>query len=270
MIRIIISLICFSCLMMNTDASGQQLKKANPYGGHIQLRQFIKDEMVYPAESYNAGREGKVGLTIRIDESGSVKDIKIFQSVSADIDREAIRIMNKVLWEPAEYMGRNIADQLDIYIKFHIKRYRKSCRERGYDETEYLFKPVDFSNRIYNHDEVDKLPQLLFEDETMTLSRFINENIEYPEEARQYSISGTETVEFIVEPHGRISNLRSVQYVGAGCCEETMRLVKMLKWCPGILNNQAVRVRMKLNITFNLSNESDIRVVPSYLNQSMH
>lgn len=247
----------------------QQLKQAEPYGGKYQLKQFIKEEMVYPEQSYSDKIKGTVGISLQISESGEVNRIKVYQSVNEELDKEALRIIKKILWEPASYMGANVVDQQTVTIKFDPKKYDRICKERGYKDIIYPFTPVDLSNKIYKPDEIDKIPTLVFNEESMTLSRFITKNIQYPQEAKQYNISGTETVEFIVEPSGHTSNLRAVNYIGAGCCEETMRLIKLLKWYPGIHDDKAVRVRMSISITFNLSNDSQLKVVPSYLNSSM-
>ncbi len=67
----------------------------------------------------------------------------------------------------------------------------------------------------------------------------------------EHNLSGTETVEFIVEASGRISNIRPIAHIGGGCCEEAVRLVKLLKWYPGIKGNMAVRTSVSINITFN-------------------
>ena len=52
--------------------------------------------------------------------------------------------------------------------------------------------------------------------------------------------------------------------LGGGCTEEAIRLIKMLKWKPGIKDNMAVRTKMELDITFHLDADSKIKYQPSH------
>lgn len=247
----------------------QELIPSQPYGGAYQLKDFIKQEMVYPASAIQNKVEGDVDLIIYTDESGQVISIKVQHPVSPEIDSEAVRIMKKVLWQPAKYMGKTIPDSQVVTIRFDIKKYKRYCSDRGYTTLTYPHEPVDESYTIYSFKEVDTLPRLVFTDQTMTLGKFINQQIQYPEAAMKYSITGKETVTFVVEANGRISNVQPKDYIGAGCWEESVRLVKILKWHPGIKDNEAVRVSMSISITFNLTNKAGIHYLPIQLNNSM-
>jgi TonB family protein len=247
----------------------QELIPSQPYGGAYQLKDFIKQEMVYPATALENKVEGDVDLIIYTDESGQVISLKVQHPVSPEIDSEAVRIMKKVLWQPAKYMGKTIPDSQVVTIKFNIKKYNRYCMDRGYTTLNYPHEPVDESNIIYGFKEVDTVPKLVFTDQTMTLGKYINEQIQYPEAAMKYSITGKETITFVVESNGHISNVQPKDYIGAGCWEESVRLVKLLKWHPGINDNKAVRVSMSISITFNLTNKAGIHYVPIQLNNSM-
>lgn len=255
--------------VLPAESKAQMKTPANPYGGHRMLREFIRQELVYPENALKNNVKGTVGLNMSIDEEGNTQDIIIFQSVDPELDAEALRIMRKIMWEPALYMGTPIADFVYTEIEFNPKKYGRYCRERGFVRPVYPRLPVDSSDRVFSPTAVDTLPRLLFEEEGMTLSRFISRHIEYPEEAMRNNLSGTETVHFIVEPSGRISNVQPTKHLGAGCCEETVRLVKLLKWYPGIHENKAVRVMMNISITFNLTQNSDFLYIPTFLNNSM-
>ncbi|MCK5839010.1 MAG: energy transducer TonB [Bacteroidales bacterium] len=246
----------------------QNFIQAIPYGGQSQLKQFIKDEMVYPQEAIDNQVQGAVGVLVSIDETGKVTNMEVFENVDPLIDDEAVRILRKILWDPASYSGAATSSSYSVRIKFNIKKYFRNVKERGYVEHLFPFRPVDQSNDIYNYHELDSIPQLIFTSPSMTLAKFITNNIEYPKEAMQHNLSGTQTINFIIEPNGRVSNIRPKEYIGAGCCEEAVRLVKLMSWYPGIKNEKAVRVRSGISIQFNLSDDTDIRYVPTFLNSS--
>lgn len=82
---------------------------------------------------------------------------------------------------------------------------------------------------------------------------YLQKNIEYPYEARVANVSGKVYVSFIVEKDGSITNISIDRGLGAGCDEETVRVLrKMPKWKPGIQMNFPVRVQMRAAIDFYL------------------
>ncbi|MCK4679206.1 MAG: energy transducer TonB [Bacteroidales bacterium] len=262
------TLLIFVLCILPLTSLPQNFIQAIPYGGQPQLKQFIKEEMVYPQEAIDNQIQGAVGVFVSIDETGKVTNMEIFESVDPLIDAEALRILRKILWDPASYSGVASSSNYSVRIKFNIKKYFRNVKERGYADHLFPFRPVDQSNIIYNYNEVNSIPKLIFTSPSMTLAKFITKNIEYPKEAMQYNLTGTQTINFVIEPNGRVSNIRPKEYVGAGCCEEAVRLVKLLNWYPGIKNGKAVRVRSGISIQFNLSDDTDIQFVPTFLNNS--
>ncbi|MCB9285485.1 MAG: energy transducer TonB [Lewinellaceae bacterium] len=85
------------------------------------------------------------------------------------------------------------------------------------------------------------------------LVEFVYSNIQYPEEARNNSISGTVIIGFIVEKDGALSNLKIVRDIGGGCGQEGLRVIEMMpKWIPGTQRGTPVRVEYQLPIKFSV------------------
>ncbi len=83
--------------------------------------------------------------------------------------------------------------------------------------------------------------------------RFLQENIKYPEEAKELNIDGRVFVTFVVETDGSITDVKIVRGIGAGCDEEAIRVVKsMPRWVPGKQRGTPVRVQFNLPIRFKL------------------
>jgi TonB family protein len=79
----------------------------------------------------------------------------------------------------------------------------------------------------------------------------INQNLRYPEEARNKGISGRVFVQFVVRKDGSLADFKVAKGIGAGCDEEAVRAIKEgPTWVPGKENGQAVNVRMILPINF--------------------
>jgi TonB family protein len=71
---------------------------------------------------------------------------------------------------------------------------------------------------------------------------FIEQNLQYPEEAKANQLSGMVVVSFVIEKDGAVSNLRVTREIGGGCGEEAMRVIRsMPKWSPGKQDGKPVR-----------------------------
>ena len=83
--------------------------------------------------------------------------------------------------------------------------------------------------------------------------RFLQENIIYPEEAKETGAQGKVYVTFVVETDGSLTDVRVLRGVGYGCDEEAVRVIKaMPKWIPGRQRGVPVRVQFNLPIKFTL------------------
>lgn len=83
--------------------------------------------------------------------------------------------------------------------------------------------------------------------------KFLQDNIKYPEEAKELGVQGKVFVTFVVEVDGSITDVKVLRGIGAGCDEEAIRVVKsMPKWVPGKQRGVPVRVQFNLPIKFTL------------------
>ena len=234
----------------------QNTRPPGCYGGKRLMKEFLEEEMVYPREALEKGIEGKVELKFIVHEDGSVSDIQVIESVSEDIDAEAVRLLKKILWHPATEIGKPVAEVHWLDIQFKIKKYEKWVRQRGYDQYSYPYEPVDTSGKVYKREEIDQHPKPVFNSLDRDLGHFISSNLAYPEAAFRANVSGTVKLRFVVEPSGRISNIETIEAVGGGCTEEAIRVVKLIKWRPGIKEEMAVRTCLPLEITFDISKKT--------------
>ncbi|MBI9037444.1 MAG: TonB family protein [Bacteroidales bacterium] len=244
-------------LILSSSVFSQINSPASFYGGKKQLKDFISREMVYPKNSLNNKIEGKVELSFIINPDSTTSNLNIIKSVSPEIDAEAVRIFEKTLWIPAIYLEKVIPSEYSLEIDFKIKKYKKYCKQRAYTEFIYPYKNIDTSNIIYNLDKLDVAPYPIFKDRLYSFNDFIKDNMKYPEQAFSRSISGTVTVSFVIENHGKISNIYIENFIGGGCTEEAIRLINLLQWMPGIKDSKAVRTKMSLDIGFSLKNKSE-------------
>lgn len=118
---------------------------------------------------------------------------------------------------------------------------------------EYVPPPMEFEEKEVVEKEiftvVEQMPE--FPGGTAKMMKYLNENIDYPQMAREVGVQGTVFVTFVVEPDGSITNVRILRGIGSGCDEEAVRVVKsMPKWTPGKQRNKPVRVQFNLPVRF--------------------
>lgn len=83
------------------------------------------------------------------------------------------------------------------------------------------------------------------------LYKFIQQNLKYPQLAKENNITGRVFVQFVVEKDGSVSNVKAARDIGGGCGAEAVRVVKsMPKWTPGKQRGKAVRAAYTLPVNF--------------------
>lgn len=80
---------------------------------------------------------------------------------------------------------------------------------------------------------------------------YIAKNLRYPDVAAENGIQGRVFVQFVVEPDGRVSNVKVVRGVDPALDKEAMRVVENSpKWKPGKQRGKPVRVSFTFPIIF--------------------
>jgi periplasmic protein TonB len=83
---------------------------------------------------------------------------------------------------------------------------------------------------------------------------YLNNNIKYPQMARESGIQGRVFVTFVVERDGSVTDVKVLRGIGGGCDEEAVRVIQnMPKWEPGKQRGKPVRVQFNMPILFKLN-----------------
>ena len=89
------------------------------------------------------------------------------------------------------------------------------------------------------------------------LLSFLQDHIQYPEEAEKDSVEGKVVVSFVIEKDGSISNPQVVRGVHPLLDKEALRVVRLMpKWNPGMNNDLPIRVKSNVPVTFKLGERS--------------
>jgi protein TonB len=85
------------------------------------------------------------------------------------------------------------------------------------------------------------------------LDKYINNSVNYPQQAIDDDMSGIVHVSFIIDEQGNVTKAKVLDRasVGDGLDQEALRVVRaMPSWKPGKVNGKKVRTRMELPIAF--------------------
>ena len=212
-------------------------QQATPAMGKTELREFIKNQMIYPEQALSLGLYGKVELLCVIDADGNLIKSRSIEMTDKDLIREGKRLARGIVWNPARERNKPTEGEYILEIEFHPKKYSKWVKHRGWDRPDADW---DTSMQIFSYRNLTQLAKPVLP-EGATFADFIEKNIHTPDAAKRMGISGKVVLSFIVESDGSSSNFIVREYLGMGCTEEAIRVMKLLRWQPARKNEKAVR-----------------------------
>lgn len=84
-------------------------------------------------------------------------------------------------------------------------------------------------------------------------SKWVNQNLVYPEIAKENGVQGRVTMQFTVNPDGSVSNVKVLRGVDSSLDQEAVRVISMSpKWTPGKQRDRAVKVTYTFPVIFQL------------------
>lgn len=199
-------------------------------GGMDGLISYLSNNIKYPAEAKENGIQGKVFVNFVVTENGNVSNAKVLRGIGSGCDEEAIRVVSEMPnWTPGMQRGKNVKVSYNLPINFVL------------DEKD--------SDTIYKVVEI--MPE--FPGGKENLMKYLAENINYPEKAKEDGVKGRVFISFVVEKDGAVGGVKLLRGIGSGCDIEAMRVIKsMPNWKPGLSEGKPVRVQYNLPIKFQL------------------
>ena len=126
------------------------------------------------------------------------------------------------------------------------------ARANAQDKTEKTTqtrKDTTTDDKIY--EVCEQMPTYKGGEEAMM--RFLSQVTRYPQRAQDFGIQGCVVVGFIVEKDGSLTDVKVLRHVDIDLDAEALRVVKgMPKWIPGCQDEQLVRVRYNVPVSFRL------------------
>lgn len=236
-------------------ATAQSFLPPEPFGGEQSVKWLMEQELRIPEDQLAANVEGTVELTFTVRADGSMKDVRVTRSMGPVLDAEVLRVARLLRWHPASVGGSALDTERKLEVPISSKRYRKARSKASSASQAFLAFPADSSGEVLLRG-TDSLAAPQIPKGLRGLPTYLGENLRYPEDARRRDMQGKVGIEFVVEVSGSVSNLRTVEALGAGCDEEAMRLIRTIAWKPAFKSGKRVRSVMKMDIQFRLDANS--------------
>ena len=192
-------------------------------GGSVELITYIESEVVYPELAGKANINGVVNVDFVVEKDGSVSNVTVNDNLGYGCDEAAAKVVLRMpLWEPGYYFGEPVRTLLSV--------------------------PVPFKS---SYKIVENMPE--FPGGRKAMYAFLNENLVYPEIAKEQKVEGQVIVSFVVGANGSLSKIELAKGIGSGCDEEALRLVSIMPaWVPGFHHGKPVPVEYNLAVGFKL------------------
>ena len=216
-----------------TEEALQECEQMPEYpGGMGECMKFLSKNIKYPVEAMENNVQGRVIIQFVVKKDGSINDAKVAKSVDPLLDKEALRVINAMpKWKPGMHEGKAVNVMYTIPVAFKLTN--ESVDENGV----YMV--------------CDQMP--MYPGGMLECMKYLQKNIQYPQEAKEKGIQGRVIIQFIVEKDGSIKDTKVVRGVDSSLDNEALRVINaMPKWEPGKHKGEAVSVKYTVPVAFKL------------------
>lgn len=214
-------------------------------GGMEEMMKFLQQNIKYPKEAQEQGKQGRVIVQFVVNKDGSISNDTIVRSVDPLLDAEALRVVRSMPnWTPGKQKGKPVRVRFTLPVTFHLNG------DAPKQATE-VKQPEATDDKIFQ--VVEDQPE--FPGGMEGLMKHLSKEIKYPKEAQEKGTQGRVIVQFVVRKDGSITDAKIMKPVDPLLDAEALRVVsEMPNWIPGKQRGEAVNVRFTLPVMFRLSN----------------
>ena len=217
-------------------------------GGMGEMMKFLQQNVKYPKEAQDQGKQGRVIVQFVVNKDGSISNDTIVRSVDPLLDAEAIRVVRSMPnWTPGKQKGEAVRVRFTLPVTFRLEGGAESKPA----EVKQVVKTSTQGEEIFK--VVEQMPE--YPGGMGELMKFLQRNARYPKEAQEQGKQGRVVVQFVVEKDGSITDAKIAKSVDPQLDAEALRVVNaMPNWTPGKQRGKEVRTYFTIPVTFRLSN----------------
>jgi len=186
---------------------------------------------------------------MNIQKSNSAKNILVFSVLAGLVGFSSCDMNSKDKKNDTAYAD-SIANNTDSVATAPVKKIRKPRVTLAKADVENVKIERD-KDGVYN--KVETMPT--YPGGEAALQTFVENHVNYPQQAVDQNAEGTVRVSFIVDEKGNVVKPSVISGVTGNTAldEEALRVVQQMpKWKPGMVKGKTVKTRLSLPITFQL------------------
>ena len=217
-------------------------------GGMEEMMKFLQQNIKYPTEAQEQGKQGRVIVQFVVNKDGSISNDSVVRSVDPLLDAEALRVVRSMPnWKPGKQRGKEVRVRFTLPVSFRLSG---GSTDKAQESTK-VAQTENASSRDEIFQVVEEMPE--YPGGMSELMKYLSTNMRYPKEAQSKGIQGRVIVQFVVNTDGSITEAKVVKPVDPQLDAEALRVVNtMPNWTPGKQRGKAVRVRYTLPVMFHL------------------
>lgn len=192
------------------------LFKIDFYPEHEEIEYTVTDEIVQVEEIEQTRQESAPPPPPRPPVPVEVPNDEIIADIDIDLDTEL-----------------NLTQKLDVPV-------RPPEKESGND---------DESKEDEIFVSVEQMPEMIGGISTLY------QNLRYPDKALKNNVEGKVTLQFVINEKGEVTNPVVLRGIGYGCDEEALRVIRQVRFTPGLQRGRPVKVRASIQVIFSLLNK---------------
>ncbi|NCA22836.1 MAG: TonB family protein, partial [Crocinitomicaceae bacterium] len=90
-------------------------------GGYASMMRFIQENFVVPSTDLEIGIQGRITVRFVVEKDGQVSNVSIERGLSADSNKEAIKVVSKMPnWKPGKNGGRAVRQWCTLPINVQV------------------------------------------------------------------------------------------------------------------------------------------------------
>ena len=224
------------------------------------MLEYMYQNLKYPEEARKNNVEGHVILQFVVRDDGSLKDITVISEISAGCGKAASQVIEsmnqmKERWIPGQQRGKNVNVLYTLPVKFKLNGTQRSSNQESKPIANYFPTSVNWKECS----DLDNIFGRMMCSIKKT-SDFVQQQVNYPEEALKNKIEGTCTVRAYFDEKGKLTKAEIKEDIGFGCGEEALRLVKLLpEMSPNQQDGKPVNGSLLISVNFSLKKKEQLK-----------
>lgn len=217
------------------------------------LAKFFDDNLYCTFEN-DSNKTFNVIVRFNINSEGYVREPKILQGTNnTECDNEVIRTVKLMpQWIPGKRDGKNISTLYTLPI---VVKARKPIQESMQVDMVKIAERIEDGTLVYVRP--NKRPE--FTGGNDALAKFIDDNLEYPEDAIKKNTQGVVGIQLVIDETGVLKNRYTIiSHLSPECDEEALRIVNLMpQWTPAVYEGENVAAYYNLGIRFKLKKKEE-------------